>query len=271
MCCLLRGSIKLLFTSSWNCNSLNFVFILGTRGRTHWLFHSWTFWACHYWGSQPIEQIKFVFRCPLSHSSGEGTVFALYNALLYSTWFNSSWQPSYLNKDAIFQRLAEDRLYNQLPCILITAKGYPDIATRFRTSNPLHYIVDYTSYSYWSNLSFNVLKQVYLASTEPDFSKYANICISGLVKPFLMLFLWMEALSNVNMYNIMVVCFLDKVRFLLNSGTLQGSLYCVLTNMEAYQWAWNHTDTVFLWMIKAWSSPYFQNDINDILQFQLAM
>ncbi|GJN39629.1 hypothetical protein PR202_gb28760 [Eleusine coracana subsp. coracana] len=35
-----------------------------------------------------------------------------------------------LEKDAIFQRLAEDRLYNQLPCILITAKGYPDIATR---------------------------------------------------------------------------------------------------------------------------------------------
>ncbi|XP_047073479.1 meiotic recombination protein SPO11-2 isoform X2 [Lolium rigidum] len=29
------------------------------------------------------------------------------------------------------KRLAEDRLYNQLPCIIITAKGYPDIATRF--------------------------------------------------------------------------------------------------------------------------------------------
>lgn len=36
-----------------------------------------------------------------------------------------------VEKDAIFQRLAEDRLYNQIPCILITAKGYPDIATRF--------------------------------------------------------------------------------------------------------------------------------------------
>ncbi|CAL5010245.1 unnamed protein product [Urochloa decumbens] len=36
-----------------------------------------------------------------------------------------------VEKDAIFQRLAEDRLYNQLPCILITAKGYPDLATRF--------------------------------------------------------------------------------------------------------------------------------------------
>ncbi|XP_062194844.1 meiotic recombination protein SPO11-2 isoform X1 [Phragmites australis] len=36
-----------------------------------------------------------------------------------------------VEKDAIFQRLAEDRLYNQLPCILVTAKGYPDLATRF--------------------------------------------------------------------------------------------------------------------------------------------
>ncbi|KAI3860142.1 hypothetical protein MKX03_037101, partial [Papaver bracteatum] len=32
---------------------------------------------------------------------------------------------------AIFQRLAEDRIFNQIPSILITAKGYIDIATRF--------------------------------------------------------------------------------------------------------------------------------------------
>lgn len=31
---------------------------------------------------------------------------------------------------AIFQRLTEDRVFNQIPCIFITAKGYPDIATR---------------------------------------------------------------------------------------------------------------------------------------------
>ncbi|RWR91905.1 meiotic recombination protein SPO11-2 [Cinnamomum micranthum f. kanehirae] len=36
-----------------------------------------------------------------------------------------------VEKDAIFQRLAEDRLFDQIPCILITAKGYPDMATRF--------------------------------------------------------------------------------------------------------------------------------------------
>ncbi|KAG9145144.1 hypothetical protein Leryth_008933 [Lithospermum erythrorhizon] len=36
-----------------------------------------------------------------------------------------------VEKHAIFQRLAEDLVFNQIPLILITAKGYPDIATRF--------------------------------------------------------------------------------------------------------------------------------------------
>ncbi|KAF7828223.1 meiotic recombination protein SPO11-2 [Senna tora] len=36
-----------------------------------------------------------------------------------------------VEKHAIFQRLTEDRIFHQIPSILITAKGYPDIATRF--------------------------------------------------------------------------------------------------------------------------------------------
>ncbi|XP_031390820.1 meiotic recombination protein SPO11-2 [Punica granatum] len=36
-----------------------------------------------------------------------------------------------VEKHAIFQRLVEDRVFNQIPSILITARGYPDIATRF--------------------------------------------------------------------------------------------------------------------------------------------
>eukprot|EP00466_Bigelowiella_natans_P017188 jgi/Bigna1/43146/e_gw1.73.16.1 len=35
-----------------------------------------------------------------------------------------------VEKDAAFQRLAEDRFYNTYPCIIITAKGQPDVATR---------------------------------------------------------------------------------------------------------------------------------------------
>ncbi|KAG6606069.1 Meiotic recombination protein SPO11-2, partial [Cucurbita argyrosperma subsp. sororia] len=36
-----------------------------------------------------------------------------------------------IEKHAIFQRLAEDRVFNHIPSILITAKGYPDMATRY--------------------------------------------------------------------------------------------------------------------------------------------
>ncbi|XP_017973946.1 PREDICTED: meiotic recombination protein SPO11-2 isoform X2 [Theobroma cacao] len=35
-----------------------------------------------------------------------------------------------VEKHAVFQRLAEDHVFNQIPSILLTAKGYPDIATR---------------------------------------------------------------------------------------------------------------------------------------------
>ncbi|AEE34178.1 unnamed protein product [Arabidopsis thaliana] len=36
-----------------------------------------------------------------------------------------------VEKHAIFHRLVEDRVFNHIPCVFITAKGYPDIATRF--------------------------------------------------------------------------------------------------------------------------------------------
>jgi meiotic recombination protein SPO11 len=35
-----------------------------------------------------------------------------------------------VEKDAAFMRLAEDRFYRKYPCIIITAKGQPDVATR---------------------------------------------------------------------------------------------------------------------------------------------
>lgn len=35
-----------------------------------------------------------------------------------------------VEKDAAYNRLAEDRFYNQYPCILMTGKGQPDVATR---------------------------------------------------------------------------------------------------------------------------------------------
>ncbi|XP_078444990.1 spo11/DNA topoisomerase VI, subunit A protein [Wolffia australiana] len=35
-----------------------------------------------------------------------------------------------VEKDAAFMRLAEDRFYHRFPCIIVTAKGQPDVATR---------------------------------------------------------------------------------------------------------------------------------------------
>ncbi|MCO5611540.1 hypothetical protein L7F22_065793 [Adiantum nelumboides] len=51
-----------------------------------------------------------------------------------------------VEKDAIFQRLQEDRFYQSMPCIIVTARGYPDLASRvflhhLRCSFPLLPIV----------------------------------------------------------------------------------------------------------------------------------
>jgi hypothetical protein len=35
-----------------------------------------------------------------------------------------------VEKDAAFMRLAEDRFYNKYKCVIVTAKGQPDVATR---------------------------------------------------------------------------------------------------------------------------------------------
>ena len=35
-----------------------------------------------------------------------------------------------MEKEAAYLRLAEDRFYNKYQCIVITAKGQPDVATR---------------------------------------------------------------------------------------------------------------------------------------------
>jgi meiotic recombination protein SPO11 len=42
----------------------------------------------------------------------------------YATWV------LVVEKDAIFQRLTDDRIWELLPCIIITARGMPDFATR---------------------------------------------------------------------------------------------------------------------------------------------
>lgn len=35
-----------------------------------------------------------------------------------------------IEKEGIYQELSEARFFNQMPCILVTAHGVPDVATR---------------------------------------------------------------------------------------------------------------------------------------------
>jgi len=35
-----------------------------------------------------------------------------------------------IEKEGIYTRLSEDRIFDSVPCILVTGKGYPDVATR---------------------------------------------------------------------------------------------------------------------------------------------
>jgi meiotic recombination protein SPO11 len=44
--------------------------------------------------------------------------------------FHTLTLPTVIEKEAVFQRLAEDHFYNLIPSILITGKGVPDLTTR---------------------------------------------------------------------------------------------------------------------------------------------
>jgi len=35
-----------------------------------------------------------------------------------------------VEKDSVFTKLVQERVFDQLPCVLVTAKGFPDLATR---------------------------------------------------------------------------------------------------------------------------------------------
>ncbi|KAL2348014.1 hypothetical protein Fmac_002014 [Flemingia macrophylla] len=75
------------------------------------------------------EPGKEVVDCSLCGSSGfaiSGDLTLLENLVLNT----DARYVIIVEKHAIFQRLTEDRFFHQIPSILITAKGYPDIATR---------------------------------------------------------------------------------------------------------------------------------------------
>ncbi|CAN1189656.1 Meiotic recombination protein SPO11-2 [Linum perenne] len=88
-----------------------------------------------YFSSQPqvnrtIQDVVSLLRCSrfslgiVASSRGVVAGRLVLQARLITTSVGNS-------QHAIFQRLAEDRIFNHIPSILITAKGYPDMATRF--------------------------------------------------------------------------------------------------------------------------------------------
>nr|CAD1820747.1 unnamed protein product [Ananas comosus var. bracteatus] len=68
------------------------------------------------------------------------------------------------------KRLAEDHLFNQIPCILITAKGYPDMATR----NPAGLAILFT-YKYGSiTMGLESYRYEYVLSVHLSFSLHVK-------------------------------------------------------------------------------------------------
>ena len=78
--------------------------------------HSWL---------QKLEGSQRLLGCPAGKQISGDTI-----AILQTMFRTDAWVILVLEKDAIFQRLCEDRFFDLLPCILITAKGMPDLATR---------------------------------------------------------------------------------------------------------------------------------------------
>nr|XP_018676843.1 PREDICTED: meiotic recombination protein SPO11-2 isoform X2 [Musa acuminata subsp. malaccensis] len=87
-------------------------------------------WESTYRTTKDFENISTIVDCSMIGHAGyaiTGDLCTLSKLVLHS----DARYIIIIEKDAIFQRLAEDHFFNQIPCILITSKGYPDIATRF--------------------------------------------------------------------------------------------------------------------------------------------
>jgi len=68
-----------------------------------------------------------------------------------------------VEKDGIFNRLSEDRIFDQFPCILVTGKGFPDLATRalvsqlaFKLKIPVLGLCDFNPYGLALLLTYKI-------------------------------------------------------------------------------------------------------------------
>ncbi|KFK40478.1 hypothetical protein AALP_AA2G000900 [Arabis alpina] len=76
---------------------------------------------------EPDEEVVDCSACGSSGFAISGDLNLLENTVMRS----DARYIIIVEKHAIFHRLVEDRVFNHIPCVFITAKGYPDIATRF--------------------------------------------------------------------------------------------------------------------------------------------
>eukprot|EP00002_Diphylleia_rotans_P020648 TRINITY_DN4001_c0_g1_i1.p1 TRINITY_DN4001_c0_g1~~TRINITY_DN4001_c0_g1_i1.p1 ORF type:complete len:434 (+),score=100.22 TRINITY_DN4001_c0_g1_i1:70-1371(+) len=116
-----------------------------------------------------------------------------------------------IEKDAAFSRLAEDRFYNKYPCIMVTAKGQPDVATRLflkKLKDTLHIpilgLVDSDPYG------LKILS-VYMSGSKNMSYDSANLTTSD-VK-------WLGVLpSDLDKYNIPDQCRLEMTKEDIETG-----------------------------------------------------
>ncbi|CAB9521001.1 Meiotic recombination protein SPO11-1 [Seminavis robusta] len=116
-----------------------------------------------------------------------------------------------VEKEAAYMRLAEDRFYNKYPCIIITAKGQPDVATRMFLSRAA------------SQLQIPVLG---LVDSDPYGLKILSVYMSGsknmsydsasLTTPDIQ---WLGLRpSDLDKYNLPEQCRLDMTEFDIKTG-----------------------------------------------------
>ncbi|KAK9983606.1 hypothetical protein SO802_033131 [Lithocarpus litseifolius] len=128
---LMRANAAKAFIRVWKVMEMCFqILVQEKRVTQRELFYKLLCDSPDYFTSQLQEPNEEVVDCSACGSSGHAISGDL-NLLEKLILKTDARYIIVVEKHAIFQRLAEDRIFNQIPSILITAKGYPDIATRF--------------------------------------------------------------------------------------------------------------------------------------------
>lgn len=100
---------------------------LGLHQRGNW-------WPSYNWRFETYTGLEVSVWCKIHSFGRKGhSYIPAFNSLylkfkkVVCCWNFLSWS---MFQDAIFQRLQEDKFFYSIPCIIITAKGYPDLASR---------------------------------------------------------------------------------------------------------------------------------------------